>query len=159
MADRTFVYKITYTTMLLGGSHYSSDLIVGQQSAHLLGLSEFEVDWWMGAFSLFWEKLEKDPSNKVPMGPQPSGWLAGGSQGSWAPLGRVWFFHYNCEIIAQGEALPKRDIVDTYTHASCARGQNRTKQTGFPTTWGKAESWKAKGVSQSVTSKEYPCFH
>lgn len=44
MADRTFVYKITYTTMLLGGSHYSSDLIVGQQSAHLLGLSEFEVD-------------------------------------------------------------------------------------------------------------------
>ena len=38
---------------------------------------------------------------------------------------------------AQGEALPKRDIVDTTFHASCATRQNRHKQAAFPTTWGR----------------------
>lgn len=51
-----------------------------------------------------------------------------------------------CENIAQGGPLPKRDIVDTYTHASCAIGPNITKQTYFPTTWGKAERTKVKGL-------------
>ena len=37
----------------------------------------------------------------------------------------------------QGEALPKRDIVDTTFHASCRTCHNMYKQTVLPTTWGK----------------------
>ena len=37
-------------------------------------------------------------------------------------------------IIAQGSALPKRDIVDTTFHASGAERHNRTKQAVLPTT-------------------------
>ena len=37
------------------------------------------------------------------------------------------------EKIAQGRVHQKRDIVDTKTHASCAAGQNRDKQSPFPT--------------------------
>lgn len=48
-------------------------------------------------------------------------------------------FEVNSEIIAQGGAHQKRDLVVTTYHASCAQGQNRTKQTGFPKVWGRAE--------------------
>ena len=47
---------------------------------------------------------------------------------------------------SQGGALPKRDIVDPFTHASCAIGPNIAKHTSFPTTWGKAERAKMKGL-------------
>ena len=43
-------------------------------------------------------------------------------------------FGDNSEIIALGGAHQKRDLVAPTYHASRARGQNRTKQTGFPTT-------------------------
>ena len=36
------------------------------------------------------------------------------------------------EIIAQGELLQKRDIVDTKTHASCISCQYRDKQSFEP---------------------------
>ena len=52
-------------------------------------------------------------------------------------IGGIRFFRKNREIIAQGGPQPKRDIVDTKTHATCARGQNTNKQKGFPTTWGR----------------------
>ena len=38
------------------------------------------------------------------------------------------------EIVAQGERLPKRDIVDTYFHASGAARQSTATQTPLPTT-------------------------
>ena len=57
------------------------------------------------------------------------------------------------EKIVQGRAHPKRDIVDTPTHASCATWPNTTKQTAFPTTWGKAErAWK-RGASRLLQCK------
>ena len=37
---------------------------------------------------------------------------------------------------AQGGRLPKRDIVDTTFHASCAARHNMRKQGALPTTWG-----------------------
>ena len=61
-------------------------------------------------------------------------------------LGSISFFEKIRKNIAQGGPLPKRDIVDTKTHASCAIGPNMSKQTGFPTTWGKAERAKVKGL-------------
>lgn len=36
--------------------------------------------------------------------------------------------------VAQGSALPKRDIVDTTFHASCARRQKAPKRSVLPTT-------------------------
>ena len=48
-------------------------------------------------------------------------------------------FEDNSEIIAQGGAHQKRDLVVPTYHASCARCQNRTKQTGFPKPWGRTE--------------------
>ena len=54
-------------------------------------------------------------------------------------LGGFHFFEKCEENVAQGRPLPKRDIVDSKTHASSATRPNMTKQTGFPTTWGKAE--------------------
>ena len=46
--------------------------------------------------------------------------------------------------IMQGGPLPKRDIVDTKTHASCAIGPNIAKQSRSQTSWGKAERAKAE---------------
>ena len=43
-------------------------------------------------------------------------------------------FWIQVKNIAQGEPLPKRDIVDTKTHASCAARLNKDKQSPFPTT-------------------------
>lgn len=40
----------------------------------------------------------------------------------------------------------KRDIVDTFSHASCANGHICYIQTGFPTTWRKAERAKLKVI-------------
>ena len=42
-------------------------------------------------------------------------------------------------IIAQGSALPKRDIVDTTFHASCVPGPRVLLETVLPTTWEKAK--------------------
>ena len=46
------------------------------------------------------------------------------------------------EIVAQGERLPKRDIVDTSFHASCAEGQGTATRTNLPTTWEKGTEQK-----------------
>ena len=46
------------------------------------------------------------------------------------------------EIIAQGRPLPKRDIVDTYFHASCAARQCTATGSLLPTTWGNGNSRK-----------------
>ena len=43
---------------------------------------------------------------------------------------------------AQGEPLPKRDIVDTSFHASCAEGQGTATGTNLPTTWEKGTEQK-----------------
>ena len=43
---------------------------------------------------------------------------------------------------AQGERLPKRDIVDTSFHASCAEGQGTATRTNLPTTWEKGTEQK-----------------
>ena len=51
---------------------------------------------------------------------------------------------------AQGEALPKRDIVDTSFHASCAGGQLMTKQSVLPTSWGREQ--RARGAYWSAVS-------
>ena len=44
------------------------------------------------------------------------------------------------EIIAQGRPLPKRDIVDTYFHASRAARLSTATETPLPTTWGNGNS-------------------
>ena len=64
----------------------------------------------------------------------------------YASFESILLFEKNPKNIAQGGALPKRDIVDPKTHASCATGPNMTKQFSFPTTWGKAERVKVKGL-------------
>ena len=43
---------------------------------------------------------------------------------------------------ARGEPLPKRDIVDTSFHASCAEGQGTATGTNLPTTWEKGTEQK-----------------
>ena len=43
---------------------------------------------------------------------------------------------------ARGEPLPKRDIVDTSFHASCAEGQGTATRTNLPTTWEKGTEQK-----------------
>ena len=50
---------------------------------------------------------------------------------------RIWCFVRSPEMLAQGRALPKRDIVDTCFHASPAAGHGASAQTPFPTLWGK----------------------
>ena len=52
----------------------------------------------------------------------------------YASFESIPLFEKNPKNIAQGGALPKRDIVDPKTHASCATGPNMTKQFSFPTT-------------------------
>ena len=58
-------------------------------------------------------------------------------EGVQGPGGGGWsenVFVRRREIVAQGERLPKRDIVDTYFHASGAARQSTATQTPLPTT-------------------------
>ena len=59
-------------------------------------------------------------------------------------FGGFSLFWKKSKNIAQGGALPKRDIVDPFTHASCATGPNMTKQFIFPTTWGNTKRVNVK---------------
>ena len=64
----------------------------------------------------------------------------------WVSFAAILPFDNFLKNNSQGGALPKRDIVDPFTHASCATGPNMAKHTSFPTTWGKAERAKMKGL-------------
>jgi len=59
-------------------------------------------------------------------------------------FGNVFFEFFEVELVSTVAACQKRDIVDTFSHASRAPWHNMYKQTTFPNTWGKAEKDKSK---------------
>lgn len=59
-------------------------------------------------------------------------------------------FCAQARIIAQGGRPPKRDIVDTTFHASCADGQISAKGSALPTLWEEQVRAGVKGCRNST---------
>ena len=65
--------------------------------------------------------------------------------------------------IAQGELLPKCELVDTTFHALSTNGPGTATQSALPTSWGKAErqkqtAWRKPSSLQKLSMLVTPCL-